>query len=77
MAHSHDAICPECGAVVYIRVVPMGVPGGKTTEEVECPICNTHLYKAMTDGWFDVIVKSGPTNPKYTKLYDLLLRRQK
>ena len=67
MAHSHEKICPTCEATVYIRVVPMGVPGGKTKEEAYCPICGTLLYEAMTDGWFEVSVVSPPTNPKYNQ----------
>ena len=52
MAHSHTKKCPTCGAEIYIQIVPMGVPGGKETEEANCPICNTFLYTEMIDGLF-------------------------
>lgn len=67
MAHSHEKECPTCGAVIYIHVMPMGVPGGKDKEEAYCPICSTLLYTAMTDGWFECHVKKEPTKPPYKK----------
>lgn len=67
MAHSHEKDCPTCGAVIYIQVMSMDVPGGKDTEEVCCPICGTSLYTAMTDGWFVTNIVEQPTNPEYKK----------
>lgn len=67
MAHSHRKECPNCGAVIYIQEMPMGVPGGKDTEEAYCPICGTLLYTAMTDGWFEKSVVSPPTKAPYKK----------
>lgn len=67
MAHSHEKECPTCGAVIYIHVMPMGVPGGKDKEEAYCPICGTLLYTAMTDGWLVCHVKKEPTKPPYKK----------
>ena len=65
MAHSYEKECPNCGALVYIHVMPMGVPGGKDKEEAYCPICGTLLYSAMTDGWFNTNVVSPPTKKPY------------
>ena len=65
MSHSHNKECPTCGAVIYIHEMPMGVPGGKDKEEAYCPICQTPLYTAMTDGWFNCSVVKQPTNPLY------------
>lgn len=67
MAHSHEKECLTCGAVIYIQVMPMCVPGGKDIEEAYCPICGTLLYKAMTDGWFERSVVKQPTKPPYKK----------
>ena len=58
---------PNLRAVIYIQEMPMGVPGGKDTEEAYCPICGTLLYKAMTDGWYEKSVVSPPTKAPYKK----------
>ena len=42
--------------------------GGKETEEANCPICNTLLYTAMIDGWFEKSVVSPPTKFPYKKV---------
>lgn len=68
MAHSHTKKCPTCGAEIYIQIVPMEVPGEKETEEANCPICNTLLYTAMIDGWFEKSVVSPPTKFPYKKV---------
>lgn len=52
MARNFDIICNECDAKVHIQEFPMGVPGGKEKEEVDCPKCGNQIYEAMTDGWF-------------------------
>ena len=67
MAHSHEEKCPKCGAVIYVQVMPMGVPGGKEKEETYCPYCKTLLYEAMIDGWFETSVIIPPIVPSYKK----------
>ena len=67
MAHSHRKECPTCGALISIQDMPIGVAGGKETEEAYCPVCGTLLYTAMTDGWFVTSVVQQPTNPQYKK----------
>ena len=36
-----------------MREVPMGVAGGKDSEDIDCPWCGNTVDKKMTDGWFE------------------------
>ena len=52
MARNFETKCENCDAKVHILEFPMGVPGGKDKESVDCPSCGCKIYEAMTDGWF-------------------------
>lgn len=69
MAINFEVKCPCCGTLVGVIERPMGVPGGKDSEEANCPLCNTVVYKGMTDGWFDTSVVSieGTAEPYRSK----------
>ena len=52
MARSYDMTCPYCGCKFHVLEFPMGVPGGKEKENIDCPWCNHTVEQKMTDGWF-------------------------
>ena len=53
MARNYDTTCPSCGRRFNVREVPMGVAGGKDSEDIDCPWCGNTVDKKMTDGWFE------------------------
>lgn len=44
--------CPECGHEFEVIEQPMGVPGGKSLEDIDCPYCHATVDEKMTDGTF-------------------------
>jgi len=52
MALNYNTTCPECGKPFHVQEFPMGVPGGKDKEEIDCPWCHSTVGQKMTDGWF-------------------------
>lgn len=52
MALNYDLTCPYCGQKFHVQECPMGVPGGKEKEDIDCPCCNKTVEQRMTDGWF-------------------------
>ena len=67
MARNFDTTCKNCGAKAHIQEFPMGVPGGKEKEEVNCPKCRSIIYEAMTDGWFvSALIESDDKQDKVT-----------
>lgn len=59
MASSRHYIenCPYCGHQFYVDEEPMGVPGGKDLEDIDCPYCLKTVSKKMTDGIFHTAKK--------------------
>ena len=54
MARNYDQTCPFCGKEFHVHEFPMGVPGGKDKEDIDCPYCHKTVDQKMTDGWFDI-----------------------
>lgn len=53
MASSRHYIetCPYCGKKFHVDEAPMGVPGGKCSEDIDCPYCSKTVSTMMTDGF--------------------------
>lgn len=52
MAWNYSTTCPKCGKPFHVQEFPMGVPGGKEKEDIDCPWCHTTVEQKMSDGWF-------------------------
>ena len=40
MVRNFDLTCPYCGNKLHVTEFPMGVPGGKDKEDIDCPWCS-------------------------------------
>ena len=50
-AERYKQQCTQCKKWFQVNVTTMGVPGGKTKEEVTCPYCSSEEGTRMTDGF--------------------------
>ena len=50
-AEDYTEKCSNCGKVFRVVIAPMGVPGGKMREEINCPYCYHENGSCMTDGF--------------------------
>lgn len=52
MTLNYKTTCPYCKKFFHVLEHPMGVPGGKDKEDIDCPWCGKTVEQKMTDGWF-------------------------